>query len=182
MTLEDVKHKKLEKPETEEALLDETLLVDTFNTYYHKVFYYFLCHIHHQEQAQDLTGEVFCKVAAAWPSYDPSKGTLSTWIFTIARNQLSDHWRKKRPIQVELHDIPDGTDLAEHTAKEESKKMLYEALATLPEREREILSLKYSAGLKNTEIAALTNLTSVNVGVILFRSIKKLRKKLSNLL
>jgi len=157
----------------------EEQLVHAFNTYYEKVYNYFSCRIHNHEQAQDLTGEVFYKVAAAWPRYDPVKGAVSTWIFNIARNLLSDYWRKKRHIQVELEEISDGSrDLAEHLEMEESKRRPRDALLTLSEREQEILSLKYSADLKNTEIATLTGLSQTNVGIILFRTVRKLREKL----
>jgi DNA-directed RNA polymerase specialized sigma24 family protein len=54
----------------------------------------------------------------------------------------------KRFMQVELQEIPVGGDLSEMVEKEESRRMLKHALTTLSGREREILSLKYAAGLK----------------------------------
>lgn len=156
----------------------EKLLINAFNTYYDKIFNFFSYHIYNYEQAQDMTGEVFLKAACAWNRYDSSKGAVSTWIFTIARNILHDYWRKKRYIQVELGEMPDDTDLSEHIEMEEDKRMLMKALSILSDREREIISLKYMSELKNTEIAAITGLTGANVGIVLFRAVGKLRKEM----
>ena len=76
---------------------------------------------------------------------------------------------------VTQQEMSDGSDLAEQVEKQERIARLRAALAALSEREREILSLKYYAELKNTEIASLTGLYQINVGVILHRTIEKLR-------
>lgn len=96
----DAQIKTEEEKKYVEEKKDEELLVSAFNTFYDKVYSYFFYHLHHCEQAQDLTGEVFFKLAAAWSRYDSAKSALSTWIFTIARNLLRDYWRKHRYTQL----------------------------------------------------------------------------------
>lgn len=58
----------------------------------------------------------------------------------------------------------------------ENNSYLFEALSRLNEKERSVVSLKYGADLKNTEIAKLMGLSESNVSVILYRSLKKLKK------
>lgn len=52
---------------------------------------------------------------------------------------------------------------------------LLDALAQLEERERDLIALKFAAGLNNRQIAEITGLTPGNVGVILYRSVQRLR-------
>lgn len=158
----------------------EEQLVEIFNNYYPKIYAYYLSSIRHREQAQDLTGEVFFKVAASWQGYDPEKGAISTWIFTIARNLLRDYWRKKRHVEVELQEVAVHEDPAENLIEKENKLLLNQALATLPRKEQELIALKYQAGLKNHQIADLTGLSQSNVGVILHRTLKKLQKMITS--
>ena len=63
--------------------------------------------------------------------------------------------------------------------RRETRQELIEALGTLDERERDLIALKFSALVTNREIASLTGLTESNVGVILFRALRKLRAVLS---
>ncbi|KIE44613.1 RNA polymerase sigma factor, sigma-70 family protein [Clostridium argentinense CDC 2741] len=60
----------------------------------------------------------------------------------------------------------------------EANNKLSKALNTLNTRERNIVALKFGANLKNKEIAEIVGITESNVGVILYRTMKKLKKKL----
>lgn len=64
--------------------------------------------------------------------------------------------------------------------KEEESAYLRKAISKLTERERLIIGYKFGAELSNTDIGELMNLTSSNVGVILHRSINKLRKEMES--
>lgn len=55
--------------------------------------------------------------------------------------------------------------------------MLLRLLLQLEERERELVALKYGAGLTNRDIARLTGLSESNVGVILHRTVRSLRQE-----
>lgn len=156
----------------------EEMLIYTFNTYYQKVFNFFYGHLYNHTLSQDLTGEVFVRAASAWRRYDESKGAISTWIFTIAKNILKDYWRKKRFAQVELYEMQDSIDVQDCIESREEIGALKEAMASLSEIEREVLQYKYFAGLKNTEIAGLTGLSPSNTGVVAHRALKKLREQL----
>ena len=53
-----------------------------------------------RQEAEDLTNTVFEKAFAAMGRYEPSPAQFSTWLYTIARNVVIDHYRKRRlPLQ-----------------------------------------------------------------------------------
>jgi RNA polymerase sigma-70 factor, ECF subfamily len=100
-------------------------------------------------------------------------------LFTIARRVAVDYYRQRRdelPLDAAGHvtgDTPPETVAQER----EDAQRLASLLARLPERERELVALKYGAGLGNREIARLSGLRENNVAVILHRTIHQLRKE-----
>ena len=66
----------------------------------------------------------------------------------------------------------------EMVSKGQDLVVLQQIVAELPEREQEILALKYGAELTNRQIARQMGLSSVNVRIILYRTIRKLRPQL----
>ncbi len=160
--------------------MNEELLIQTFEIYYDKIYSFFFYHIHNHEQAQDLAGEVFCRIAAAWSTYDPKKAAVSTWVFSIAKNLLRDVWRKRKLVEVELLDIAVSIDLDAGPERMEQSRLICHALRCLTARERELIALKVIGDLKTAEIASLTNLSPNHIRVTLFRALKKLRSKLED--
>ena len=176
MTLNDITSENVKTvDETKEALLTQT-----FEMYYDKIYSFFFYHIHNHEQAQDLAGEVFCKIASAWSTYDPEKAAISTWVFSIAKNLLRDVWRKRKLVEVELLDIAVSVDLDAGPELMEQSKLLCKALRSLTDRERELIALKFIGDLNNAEIASLTNFTPNYIRVTIFRALKKLQCKLED--
>lgn len=128
-------------------------------------------------EAEDLTAVTFEKAWRARGRYRRDLGAFSTWLFTIARHVAVDHHRRTRehvPLEhaAELAGGHTPEELAEHRS---DVSRLATLLAGLPERERELLALKYGAGLTNRAIARLTGLGESNVGTILHRTVQALR-------
>src|SRR5262249_62202432 len=94
----------------------------------------------------------------AWVRGPPSRrnlGAFSTWLLSIARNVAVDHWRSHRE-HVPLEDaaqIAGGERPDELAERRSDEARLGALLATLPQRERELIALKYGAGLTNRAIA-----------------------------
>jgi RNA polymerase sigma-70 factor (ECF subfamily) len=127
--------------------------------------------------AEDLTSLTFEKAWVARHRYRRDLAAFSTWLMTIARNVAVDHYRQQRS-QVSLEEaaeLPAG-DTPEQLAERRSDvEQLGRLLEGLPERERELLSLKYGAGLTNRAMARMTGLSESNVGTILHRTLQGLR-------
>jgi len=130
--------------------------------------------------AEDLTAATFEKAWRRRSQFRGSPEGFTAWLFTIARNTANDHFRKS-PALVALEAVshlaaPYST--AEQVEQESEFKRLVTALNRLPERERDILTLKYGADLNNRQIAQQLQLSESNVGTILNRTLQKLRSEL----
>jgi len=115
-------------------------------------------------------------------SYDPHKGQIQTWLFAIAHNLGINHWKAEKqtaPLDDDLP-IPDAPPLEQGLILIQDKEQVLQALQFLDLRAREILALKFGGLISNRQIAGLTNLTESNVGVILYRSLLKLRTLLAS--
>jgi RNA polymerase sigma factor (sigma-70 family) len=137
------------------------------------VFRYLARIVGHADAANDLTQEVFLRVTRAGvPAADDI--ALRAWIFRIARNLALNHIRDRhrRPQAVELMDSVDP-------ATQELGLAISEALAALPEIDRDVFLMRESAGLSYEDIAAACELTVEAVRSRLRRSRQQLRESLS---
>jgi RNA polymerase sigma factor (sigma-70 family) len=128
--------------------------------------------------AEDLTSATFEKAWRARARYRRERARVSTWLLTIARNLAIDQLRRPRR-EVPLDGEPARAEGSPETAvlHEAQLRRLRALLAELPERERELLALKYGAGATNRAIAKLTGLGESNVGTILHRTVTALRAR-----
>ena len=132
--------------------------------------------------AEDLTADTFVKAWRNRDHYRRDLAAFSTWLFTIARRVAQDHYRKAHD-EVPLEEIANlsTNEMVEELAQQEADfARLSFLLAQLEDRDRELVALKYGAGLTNRAIARLTGLTESNVGVILHRTIQTLRSNWEN--
>ncbi len=109
-----------------------------------------------EECAQDVMATVWRKAHL----YDPSRASVATWIFTVARNRRIDAVRKmRRPEPEDLAWGPEAEpDPADVVAMQEESTRLAAALAVLPEKQRALIEKAYFGELSHSEIAAATGL------------------------
>jgi RNA polymerase sigma-70 factor, ECF subfamily len=105
-------------------------------------------------EAEDLTQHVFAKLMHVIGKYEEREVPFFAWVLRVARNVALDHVRRPRPMPVEEVRTSDegGGDPAGVTRMGD----LRDALAALPEEQREVLALRHIAGLSPTEIADRT--------------------------
>jgi RNA polymerase sigma-70 factor (ECF subfamily) len=164
------------------AEVDEATFEELYEYYLLRLFSYMIYRVGDRQLAEDLTATVFEKALTRIATYRRDRGAFSTWLFTIARNVIVDHLRQQaRAEMVNLDDLramaAPGTPETEYLRQEELAS-LYTGLNSLAEREKQIIALKFAAELPNTRIAQVVGLSAENVGVILYRAIGKLRKRL----
>ena len=168
--------------QTEAGPIQQSLLEQAFERYYPAVFRYFRYHGADPETANDLASSTFEQALKNLSRYDPRKAQIQTWLFAIAHNLGINHWKAEKqtaPLDDDLP-IPDDPPLEQGLILIQDKEQVLQALQFLDLRAREILALKFGGLLSNRQIARLTNLTESNVGVILYRSILKLRTLLAS--
>ncbi len=110
--------------------------------------------------AEECTQEVMATLWQKAHLFDPSRASVSTWIFTIARNKKIDALRKqKRP---EPEDLPWGPeaepDQADVLVMQQETTRLAQAVAELPEKQRLLIEQAYFGDLSHSEIAEETGL------------------------
>lgn len=135
-----------------------------------------------REVAEDVTSVVFMKALRAFGRYDPSRASPKTWLLRIARNAVTDHLRslkRKGSLHVSLDRIPDlVADIPSHeerVIKQERIQRLLNGARTLRKADQEVLSLRYGAGLDNSEIADHLGISNNAVAVRLHRALKRLK-------
>lgn len=128
--------------------------------------------------AEDVTAQAFERAYRRRRTFKPGRGSRRAWLFGIARNAALDELRRRRRrarLVVEPEDeglVPahEGVEVAIRRAA------LRSAIAELAPRERELVALKFFAGLTNAEIADVIGTTETNAGTKLHRVIQKLRR------
>lgn len=142
-----------------------------------RVYNFFRYRVGDGPVAEDLTSLTFEKAWRARHRYRRDLGGFGTWLYAIARNVAYDHFRGRRdlvPLE-EAAEVPGGVTPEELAEKRSDFERLSRLLALLPERERELVALKYGAGMTNRAIAKATGLSESNVGTILHRTVGQLR-------
>lgn len=155
-----------------------------YDHYFPKVWNYVRYRVRGSHAADDVTSRVFERALAGLGSYDPGKGSFGGWLFSIARNCVNDHHRsvaRRRWLPLEaLRHRADESDGPEALAEwSETKRELVAAIEKLNDRERDLLGLKFGGGLTNKRISELTGLSESNVGVILYRALRRLKARLT---
>ncbi len=128
--------------------------------------------------AEDVTATAFERAYRKRSRFDANRGEPRAWLFGIARNAALDELRR-RGRQAELAAEPaDLVSAPAHESAEASERRLAigAALAGLEPRERELIALKFFAGLANAEIAAVVGVSESNAGTKLHRAVTKLRE------
>jgi RNA polymerase sigma-70 factor (ECF subfamily) len=170
------------------AVPDTVSLAEEFGQLYEiylpKIYQYTRYRVADKEAAEDLTSDIFNKALDGFKRFDPGKASFPTWIFSIARNTIIDYYRKHaKETKVRRDTKPEnslGSDSPEEKlSRSEEIARLRECISKLNENEQELISLKFSGGITNREIARVTGLSESNVGTILCRAIRKLRDDFS---
>jgi RNA polymerase sigma-70 factor (ECF subfamily) len=148
-----------------------------YNEQLPRIFNFFLYRVGDEALAEDLTAATFEKAWKHRERYRSDLGAFSTWLFSIARNIASDYFRQQRPEVAldEAHTSANGRPVEETIQQEVDFARLSALLTQLEARERELVALKYGAGLTNRAIAEVTGLSESNVGTILHRVVTRLR-------
>ena len=144
-----------------------------------KVYRFFCYRIGDPLMAEDLTATTFERAWSSRKRYRKDLGAFSGWVFGIARRVAADYYRGQRPPAPPDKAASDPGEAHPEEAIQRSSdfERLAQLLTELSVRERELISLKYGAGITNREIARLSGLSESNVGTILHRAVNRLRDR-----
>ena len=139
-----------------------TAAEDIYLSYHDKVSAYIREKVDDHHDAEDLVSQVFEKVYGKIHTFVETKASLSTWIYTITRNTVTDYYRTRRihASYDESYELP---------APEQDRDVLdtlADALLTLKQRERDLILLRYYKGLTLKEAADKMGMSYINAKVV----------------
>lgn len=124
--------------------------------------------------AEDVTMAAFERAYKRREKFDRGRGSARAWLFTIARNAALDELRRRKRSAALPSDPADDAPPEERDPLQ--RAAVRAALAALDPRDRELVLLKFLAGLSNAEIAEVIGTSESNAGTRLHRVVTKLRE------
>ncbi len=150
-----------------------------YTEYRDKVSRYVFCRLQNKSDAEDIVSEIFLKVYEHFDTFDASLASVSTWIYTITRNTVTDYFRSNR-IYAELpEEASDEDDVDCVVLRKESLAALGKALSKLDERRRALVILKYYKKMSLKDIAARMGISYAYVKILHKSALSKLKNDLS---
>lgn len=160
-------------------LKNETAFTHLYNLYAPVIFNGIKKNVSCMLSAEDILQNVFLKIWLNIEQYQSEKGSLFTWMITIAKNESIDYLRSKHAKSIKVTtEIADCQLVAKTFIDSRINRIdLLISLALLPERSRKIIDL-YKNGYTSKELSNLFNMPEGTVKTILKRSFSRLRKVL----
>lgn len=153
-------------------------VAESFLEFYEKtfddVYRYVYFKIGNKWDTDDIVSEIFKK---AYEKYKTIKSNPRSWLFSIAKNTITDHYRKNKNVTLE-DDLSSFyySDIFENKFEKEAEiDCLKKSIYSLPKEEIEIINLKYFAGMTHREISQIVEKTEDAVKMKAFRIIQKLK-------
>jgi RNA polymerase sigma-70 factor, ECF subfamily len=162
----------------EAAQRDTAAFAVLYERYVDQIHAYIYTLTKNGELADDVTAATFAKALEELPRFQWRGVPYSAWLYRVAGNVLARE--KRRPAWAELvTELPDtGADLAEHAARLDAERELRDAVAALPEDQRQVVLLRFGGDLRNKDIAELMDRSEGAVKLLTFRALTTLRRRL----
>lgn len=174
-----------EKQLVERAKSDTNAFGELYDSYFPRVYGFVASKVSSKDDAEDLASEIFMKILENIVDFEDRGVPFGAWVFRIARNCLNDFYKrsgKNRTTDIEeaygVKEDEDKTSPHKKAAQLELADAVKEVLKNLEEKELLVVQLKFFAQLNNREITVVTGLSESNVGVILYRTLRKMKPDL----
>jgi len=156
-----------------------------YDYYFPKIYAFVAAKTSNRDDAEDLTGEIFMKALENLHHFEWRGIPFGAWLFRIARNTINDYYRDSAKNRT--GDLEKIADLKQDEAnnspdrqagQNELAAKVREVLSTLPERELNVIQLKFFSGMSNREIVDITGLSESHIAVIIYRTLRKIKPDL----
>ncbi|MET0811356.1 MAG: sigma-70 family RNA polymerase sigma factor [Thermoleophilaceae bacterium] len=157
---------------------DTELFAALYERTFPRVYAYVASLLRDRSAAEDVTAQAFERAYRKRSSYRVRRGSMGAWLFGIARNAALDELRRRRR-RASLETDPEDTaapSTEDHAELALRRELVRAAVAGLDGKERDLIALKFSGGLSNSEIARVLGMSETNAGTRLHRALTKLRK------
>lgn len=151
---------------------------EIYENYYQKVLRYLVSKVNDTYLAEDLCSDIFLKIYEKYDSFNSEKASLSTWIYTVARNYLTDYYRSRRVFEEVPEDIEAEGSIEDDICNEETLNELADALEKLDERARKLIILRYYSGHTLKDIGQELGISYAYVKILHNKALGELRMEL----
>jgi RNA polymerase sigma factor (sigma-70 family) len=171
----------------EAAQRDPAAFVWIYDYYCAAIYRYLYSHLSCAQDAEDLTAQVFLKAFQNFPQYR-HRGSLTAWLFTIARNLVKDAYRTRKmdaPLEAAESAALNSAiftqePISREMEREEQRAQLRRALRKLPAQEQELIRLRFTANLSFAQIAELLHKNEAAVKKQLYRLLARLEHQMED--
>lgn len=154
--------------------------------YSDKIYRYIYLNTYDPYLSEDITSETFLRIWKSWKTI--KHDFMQALLYRTAKNILIDNYRKhKNGKKVSLETIVEqglepsyDEDLVEKITSSDNIKKVNEAIKSLPDNLREVVILRFINDLSAKEAAQILDITEVNIRVLQFRALKKLKEIIKN--
>jgi RNA polymerase sigma factor (sigma-70 family) len=142
------------------------------------VYAYAATFLRDRAAAEDVTAVAFERAYRRRAAFDERRGSPRAWLFGIARHAALDELRRRRrAAALAAEPAESAEDIAELAARRQAVRA---ALGRLSARERELIALRFYAGLSHAEVAAVVGVSATNAGTLVHRAMTKLREAVND--
>ena len=161
------------------AKQDPQAFTGLYQCYVRKVFGYFYNRTNSITEAEDLTAKTFLAALEALPKYKHN-GYFAAWLFALARHKVMDHYRENRRVEPienaeKLFTESDPLQTIIHTERVDALRTL---ISDLPEKDLELIRLRFIAELSFPEIGIVLKRKENTVKKSLYRLLDRLKNQL----
>lgn len=154
-----------------------------YNMLAQELYSYICAQCRNETAAEDILANVFMKAWRSIKRYHTGSDRFRRWIFTIARNEVRDHWRvSQRTLPFFDMGLTDGSDGQPGSAPdpEDARREVARAMATLTEAQRQVVLLRYFSNKSHEEIAGIMGKREGAVRALLLRALRRMRKVMAD--
>jgi RNA polymerase sigma-70 factor (ECF subfamily) len=176
-----------EKALVERAKNDARAFGELYDEYYPKIFGYVLKRTANIDVAQDVTSEVFFKALKSIGKFRWRGVPFSSWLYRIATNEIANNFKGDKRRQILMEEVSDSTNLSSPSpdveiarAQEELQEhdeflALHEAIAKLPLKYQEVITLRFFEKKQLNEIGEILGKKEGTIKSLLHRGLERLR-------
>ena len=173
---------RLSQYSTAKTKTAKVALASLYEEYYDRIVRYIFIRINDQSEAENLGGDVFLRALQSLDSYRGRPEQMRAWLFSIARNIVVDYQRKmsrRKDISIDEVEIPDRLSIEEAVETKSELEKLSQAAKQLTPAQREVVGLRFFAGLSSAEVGRMLGKSSGAVREMQRAAVEILRKQMN---
>ena len=161
----------------EAAQNDPSRFAELYELHFHRVYAYVARRVRDRSEAQDLTAHVFQQALANLGKFKWKGAPFAAWLYRIASNAVADHSRKQARESGEATN-PTENSTAVDLEEVERRARLFQAVETLPDDQRRVITMRFADERSIREIAVELGRSEGAVKQLQFRGLENLRNRL----